>query len=82
MSNTNFFELDKITPDHFLNIQKNISNQLGVAIQGNSGEIEQHGVGVSWNYDANSQKLIITNTKKPFFVSEDFVIQRLKEACA
>lgn len=79
--NNNFFELDNITPEHFANIQKNISNQLGVSIAGNTGEIEQHGVGVKWEYSPDTQKLIITNVKKPIFVTEEFVLNRLKEAC-
>ena len=70
MNNT--LELDNITPEHFANIQKNVGNQLGQLITGNQG----------WNYDPSSQKLILTNTKKPFFIGQDEILSKLKEACA
>lgn len=80
MNNT--LELDNITPEHFANIQKNVGNQLGQLITGNQGEAEKFQIGISWNYDPSSQKLILTNTKKPFFIGQDEILSKLKEACA
>lgn len=73
--------LDNISPEHFLNIQKNIGNSLGMTLTGNSGTVSEYGIEVTWSYDLTNQKVTLTNTKKPWYISEDLVMSKLKEAC-
>lgn len=73
--------LENITQEHFLNIQNKIGSSLGLNLKGNSGSGSEYGIEVAWNYDPTTLKVILTNTKKPWFVSEDLVMSKLKEAC-
>lgn len=73
--------IENVPPERFEIIQKNISNQLGVILVGPSGEAEKFGIKISWAYDANQAKLVLTVEEKPFYVPEGTVEEKLREAC-
>ncbi len=57
-----------ITPEQFAARAKEVENETGETITGNSGELSHNGVTIDWKYDGVST-LELTMVKKPFFVS-------------
>lgn len=61
-----------ITPEQFAARAKEVDNEIGETITGNSGQLAHNGVTIDWHYDGVST-LELTMVKKPFFVSAAMV---------
>ena len=66
-----------ITREHFQAIRARIRAQADVSVVGDTGTASGNGFEASWNYDEPSQTLTIQCTKKPFWVSDGLVADKI-----
>ena len=66
-----------ISRPRFQNIRARIRAQAEVSVDGDTGTAQGNGFGASWAYDEATQTLTIQCTKKPFFVPESMVADKI-----
>ncbi len=73
----------EVNEDVFNNLKRKMS-ELGIQLQGHSGQISEKGVNADYSFDPNSRTLAISNVKVGFPASmmfnSDKIIQKISEA--
>ena len=66
-----------VTEEKFAALEQKAATAVGIAISGNEGEGEQHGIKIAWAYDPHTMQLTIQCVDHPWFVSESLIQSKI-----
>lgn len=70
---------NEFTPAMFAAFAAKIQKDTGVAVKGDNGTVVHGSFTFTYNYDANTQVLLIQCLKKPIFINASTIINGLTE---
>lgn len=68
-----------VTPAHFVAIADEVKKETGMELSGDSGTTSEHGFTVTWDYNPETQDLILQCTEKPWIVPASMVQSKITE---
>ena len=71
---------DDVSPAAWACLQNAVTEKLGIAVSGDTGQAGKLGVTIGWVYEPAAQRLTLTCLDKPFIVSCDYVSGQIAQA--
>jgi len=68
---------ENVTPAMLECFSESVESAFGIAVDGDQGSATAMGTSLSWDYDRAGQRLTITCSEKPMFLSCDMIYGHL-----